>query len=380
MIKAFLASGYNVVYISDARIDTLPAAVIQEAVPPLGLFDFFDEFQLLAYNLQLLNRSRAWMRKYRPCLVYQRHGILNMAGGLIAHHAEIPCVLEANASEVWVKKHWSRLLFEDLSQRYESLAMSLADKVAVISQGVQEQLAGYHIPHEKFVLNPNGVDPQEFHPGVDGSNVRKLYGLERNIIVGFIGTFTKWHGVEVLVDAALETVRKNEKVAFLLIGDGELRSALENRVRADGLESRIKFTGLVLHSEAPAYLAACDILVSPHLGFDGSEKFFGSPTKLFEYMAMGKAIVASDLEQIGEVIEDGMTGLHCKPGDSKDLAEKVLLLTTNEILRKEIGLNARAAAEQDFSWNGNVERIMRSLSVTQHFNDSQTMNRGSHND
>jgi len=363
MINAFLEFGYRVVYVGDARIDGLASTVVQEIVSPIRLLDFLDEFQLAAYNFQFLIRSRGWLLRYNPVLIYQRHGILNFSGGLLAKRGKIPFVLEANASEVWVKSNWSRLVFKGLARRSEHTALRLAERVTVISQGVREQLAPYHLPDSVFVQNPNGVDPTEFHPSIDGTLVRHKYVLGRNIVVGFIGTFTKWHGVEILCEAAMMAVKNNERVAFLLIGDGDLKSFLESRVRTAGLENRIVFTGLIPHSQAPQHLAACDILVSPHLGFGSTEKFFGSPTKLFEYMAMGKAIVASNLEQLGEVIEDGKTGLHCEPGNPTDLTEKVLMLVTDEGLRARLGRDARFAAVQKYTWRHNVDRIIQSLSM-----------------
>jgi glycosyltransferase involved in cell wall biosynthesis len=361
MINAFLRSGYRVVYIADARISSLPANVEQIVVKPVGALDIFDEFQLAAYNFQLLIRSNRWMRQYKPTLVYQRHGILNFSGGLIARHATVPCVLEANASEVWVKGHWSRLVLKDLARRCESLALELADRVTVISEGVREQLEPYGLSDHKVVLNPNAVDPTEFHPAIDGSAVREKYGLGKKTVVGFIGTFTKWHGVETLFEAAVSVAQQNTDIVFLLIGDGELRSILEQRTRQSGLERSILFTGLIPHSAAPSYLAACDILVSPHLGFAGNEKFFGSPTKLFEYMAMGKAIIASKLEQIGEVIEDGKTGLHSLPGDAAGLADKILIVAGDVALRRTLSSNARSVVESRYTWERNVERIIESL-------------------
>jgi glycosyltransferase involved in cell wall biosynthesis len=121
------------------------------------------------------------------------------------------------------------------------------------------------------------------------------------------------------------------------------------------------FTGIIPHSDAPKYLAACDILVSPHLGFESKGKFFGSPTKLFEYMAMGKAIVASRLEQIGEIIIDGVNGLLHTPGSAEELAEKILLLTRDASLRKRLGSKAHADVTAQYTWDINIQRILNSL-------------------
>jgi glycosyltransferase involved in cell wall biosynthesis len=140
-----------------------------------------------------------------------------------------------------------------------------------------------------------------------------------------------------------------------------LRSALQRRAADLGLEQSIIFTGLVPHSDAPRYLAASDILVSPHLGFDDGTKFFGSPTKLFEYMAMGKPIIASRLEQIGEVIRDGENGLEMMPGNASQLADQILDFARDRELRTRLGAAARQEVVQRYTWKANVDRILKSF-------------------
>jgi glycosyltransferase involved in cell wall biosynthesis len=361
MVKAFSAAGFDVIYVADAPLAALPPGVTQIQIPPLAILDFFDELQLIHYNLKVINRLGAIVRRFRPSLIYQRHAIFSFAGGVIAGRYDIPLVLEANDSEVWIKKHWSRLVFEDLGSRCEALALQLADRVAVVSAGVEEQLRGYRIERKRYLLGPNGVDPEEFRPDIDGEPIREQYGLSGHIVVGFIGSFTRWHGVETLFDAAVSAIQRESTLRFLMIGEGDLRSALQKRAADLGLERAIIFTGLVPHSDAPRYLAACDILVSPHLGFEDGTKFFGSPTKLFEYMAMGKAIIASRLEQIGEVIRDGANGLQMRPGDSSQLADQILKLAHDAELRGRLGAAARQEAVERYTWNANVDRILKSF-------------------
>jgi glycosyltransferase involved in cell wall biosynthesis len=361
MIKAFMSSGFKVIYVADAPLSVLPPEVTQLQMKPLTILDFFDEFQLLHYNLRVIRRLGNIVERFKPSFIYQRHAIFNFAGGMIANRFGIPLVLEANDSEVWIRKHWSRLALEDLATRSEALALQLADRIAVNSTGVQEQLAPYRIKRDRYLLNPNGVDPDEFHPDIDGTPVRRRYGIGNEILVGFIGTFTRWHGIETLFDAAVIATQQESRLRFLLIGEGDLRSALEKRSMDLGLQGGITFAGLVPHSEAPRHLAACDILVSPHLGFQDGTKFFGSPTKLFEYMAMGKPIIASRLEQIGEVIVDGVNGLHMNPGDVRQLADLILKLARDGRLRDKLGAQARQDVIRKHTWNANVERIVKSF-------------------
>ncbi len=143
-------------------------------------------------------------------------------------------------------------------------------------------------------------------------------GLDGKIVIGFIGTFGPWHGAEVLARAFGELIDRHpayrDSLRLLMIGDGvkmpEVRAALD----AAGVNDLAVMTGIVPQAEGPVYLAASDILASPHVANSDGTPFFGSPTKLFEYMAMGKGIVASDLDQVGEILEHGRAAQMVRPG------------------------------------------------------------------
>src|SRR5262249_53598361 len=141
---------------------------------------------------------------------------------------------------------------------------------------------------------------------IDGRSVRERLGLAGATVVGFIGTFGPWHGAEILSRAFAALLSAHPelrpRLRLLMIGDGARMAAVRAIVDESGVGDAVVFTGLVPQDEGPRYLAACDVLASPHVPNPDGTPFFGSPTKLFEYMAMGKAIVASNLDQIGEVL------------------------------------------------------------------------------
>ena len=112
---------------------------------------------------------------------------------------------------------------------------------------------------------------------------------------------------EVLAQAITQ-IPTDSALRFLLIGSGALRARVEEILREAGAGDRVLMPGAVAHDRVPTLLDACDILVSPHVPLDAGAEFFGSPTKLFEYMAMGKGIVASRLGQIGEVLQHEENG------------------------------------------------------------------------
>src|SRR5207302_846103 len=123
------------------------------------------------------------------------------------------------------------------------------------------------------------------------------------------------------------------------------------------------FTGRIPHDDVAAYLDACEILVAPHVpATDGSE-FFGSPTKLFEYMAMAKPVIASRLGQIAEVIRDGENGLLIEPGDAVALARAIERLTGDQSLRERLGVRARQTVVAQYTWHHNAARIFDTVST-----------------
>jgi glycosyltransferase involved in cell wall biosynthesis len=117
----------------------------------------------------------------------------------------------------------------------------------------------------------------------------------------------------------------------------------------------------VPQAETPELLAACDLCVSPHVPNEDGSPFFGSPTKLFEYLASGRAVIASDLGQIGEVLEHDRNAWLVPPGDAVALADALVRLADDPALRRRLGDAGRDDACRRFSWTAHVERILERL-------------------
>ncbi|MBV9174363.1 MAG: glycosyltransferase, partial [Chloroflexi bacterium] len=198
-------------------------------------------------------------------------------------------------------------------------------------------------------------DPCQFRPDVDAAEIRKRFGFGSEIVIGFSGTFGVWHGIPTLAAAIPLILEQHEDARFLLIGDGPLAHLIELE------DNRAARAGLVPHADMPTYLAACDILLSPHgRQADGGE-FFGSPTKLYEYMAAGRPIVASTVGQIAEVLEHERTALLVPPDDVDALCHAVARLIEDGCLRSRLGAAARDAALAHHTWQQNAERLLASL-------------------
>ncbi len=361
VVKALLSLGTKVTFISNDEIAGLDKSKVtfHKAEPnpdimPRSAFDIFNGAAFSSDATKLITASP-------PDLVYQRYCRFSWAGVEASLLARVPLFLEYNGSEVWIGKHWDRTEKLDLLERCERLNLQAARRILVISEVEKNNLLNAGVPAEKIIVNPNGVDADEFRPGVGGQKAREELGIAADKkLVGFVGTFGPWHGVLALADAIALTP-KQSNIHFLLVGDGSLRAEVENKLRDSGVRGRVTFTGVVSHERVPVLLDACDILVSPHVPLTDGKDFFGSPTKLFEYMAMGKGIVASRLGQIGDVLTHDETALLVEPGNTKQLSDAILRLVSDETLLSRLGKAARTAAIDQHTWQQNASRVLETF-------------------
>ena len=343
--------------------DRLPGVAAPTRVtPPEVWFDgWLRELEDLAFNVPFLIAALQAAWRTRPQAVYQRHTAFNCSGALLSRLLRLPLVLEFNSSELWKGRYWGGLRLARAAALVERINLRAADRIVVVSEVLRGQLVAAGVPSARILVNPNAVDPRRFRPDVDATRVRQRLGLDSAVVVGFSGTFGVWHGIPTLARALPLVLHARPDSRWLLVGAGPLQSEIERAITQHGIGDRVHRTGLVPHAEMPAYLAACDILVSPHgRQADGGE-FFGSPTKLFEYMAMGRPIVASAVGQIAEVLLDERSALLVPPDDPEALCQAIVRLIDDDCLRARLGQAARQAAEGQHTWRQNAERLLAAM-------------------
>lgn len=338
-------------------------------VPNAGVFGYPYELNYYRYQHIFARHARKVFARRPADIIYQRLSLADYSGLRLARDLRVPLVIEFNGSEVWVSKHWGRsLLLPGLAARAEDLSLQHADLIVTVSDVLGRQLVDKGIAPERILVHPNCVDPAQFDPARftagDRAELLSRYGIPpRSIVCGFIGTFGAWHGVTVLAEAIRRLALvdpawlRRHQVHFLVVGDGVFMPKVRETLADDRIAPFFTLTGLVPQDAAPRYLAASDILLSPHVRNADGTPFFGSPTKLFEYMAMAKGIVASDLEQIGEVLRrsyraGALPGAACdpddphlavliEPGSIEQLAEGIRFLVERPDYREILGRNAR---------------------------------------
>lgn len=358
VVNALVKQGYEVNIVSSYPLPYLKNYHSLRVCSPGGWTTGISELEEMEFNRQLLDSLEKSDKK--PDLVYQRYGRNNYAGLLYARQIGVPFILEYNGSEIWMSKNWSHpLRFESVTDEIERCVLAHADLVVGNAEAFRPELISKGVEKKHVLIVPNGVDPERFTPSVSGKTVRQSLGAkEEDIIVSFVGSFGPWHGAETLAMTIPVVTAKNKRIRYLFIGRGVRLESVRKIVFMSGTSDRVIFTGFVDRESVPEYLAASDILVSPQVPNPDGTPFFGSPTKLFEYMSMGKAIVASDLDQIGKLLTHEEDAILVPPGDAKKLAEAILSLAEDSDLRKRLGNQARTVAMNKYSWDSHVRSIL----------------------
>ena len=349
----------------------------QVVMPPAS--DSAAEIPLLAATWHYYPILKVAFGMRKPAYIYERLCLGNFAAALVSRELGIRYILEYNGSEISMSRSFNgtSLEHEQMFIRAEDAAFRQATLITVVSQVLKDSLVARKVDPRKILVNPNGADPTQYAPPSAEARrtVRGELGFEDDAqVVGFSGTFGGWHGIDVLAAALPKICAREPKVKFLLIGDGSHKPMLDESVTQHALQSRVRSAGRVPQAEGARLLGACDIFVSPHNSHMVDSKFFGSPTKLFEYMAMGGGIVGSDLEQLGEVLSPALRSADlarpgvsvgeqravlCTPGSIDEFADAVVGLAERPDIAKALGRNARQAVLDQFSWTHHVEFVWR---------------------
>lgn len=220
----------------------------------------------------------------------------------------------------------------------DGICMRLSNHIVVLSEWSRHrihELGGE--PLSKILVFPSGTDTTLFHPVPKEDCCLKLKLDSSRKYVGFIGSFLAYQGLDTLIKAAPLTITKIPDVRFILVGDGPMREEWERMVLAQGLQDDFIFTGHVPYKNVPDYVGAMDVCVAPH----HKDTNQASPVKLFDYMASGRAIVASDIEVVREIVADSGSAILVPPNIPEEIADAIITLLQNNNLRNELSQKGR---------------------------------------
>ncbi len=330
-------------------------AIAQKDIPKMArkMPRFLKELAIIVNNRKYRKNGMRAIREHNPDILMVRDCLFNFWGEYLVQKSSLPFVLEVNAPHTLETQYFSTLSLSYLAKRAEERTWHRADAIIVVSKTIKEILISRGISEEKICVVQNGVNPEKFHSGINGEDVRNRYSLEGRVVIGFIGSLKKWHGVGMLLEVGKKIIESSRDVTFLVVGDGPLKHELKKYVLDNNLQKYVIFTGRIDHDKIPPYIAAMDIAVLP---YPAIKNFYFSPLKLYEFMAMGKPIIASRLGQIQEVLEAGRDSELVKPGNQKEWYEKLIKLIDNQDYRAYLGQNVKMKGSQ-FTWDRNAKMI-----------------------
>jgi len=288
-------------------------------------------------------------------LIYERYALFNVAGVVVGRLLGIPVHEELNeVVDVDRIRQGHTLKLRGLARWAERLVVRRASRLLPVSDFLADRLRALARPGAEIIVVPNAVNADACE-GVAGDRerVRSRLGWENGLIIGFVGSFSSWHRVDLLARAFVRASERAPNLRLLLIGDGADRQRMATALEAAGLAERAYFAGRVPHAEVRSWVAAMDMAVMPH------SNIYGSPVKVFEYLAGGVPTIAPRLGPLEEVIKSGENGLLFQPLSEEALAEAMLTLAGSPAMRKRLGDAGRAAVLCRHLWSHNVARVLQ---------------------
>jgi len=293
---------------------------------------------------------------YDIACVWQRHELFHRTGPRLASRLGVPSVVFVPAPLVWQANEWGvhRPGWGRWIERAaEQGPLRAADVVACGSEAVAAEVRRIGIDDHRIVITPTGADPDLFSAPIDRDAVRHRLQLDGRFVVGWVGSFRKFHALEQAVDALAEL----DDATLLLVGDGPERGRVEQLARRRGVA--LVCTGTVAHDDIPSYLAAMDTALV--LAVPGGT-FHYSPLKLAEYLFGGLPVVAPRAGELPRRLHDGVDAVLVEPGDSHALARALRRLRDDPDARARLARGARAAAEK-WSWDRSAAQVVAAASA-----------------
>jgi glycosyltransferase involved in cell wall biosynthesis len=315
----------------------------------------------LGYNLVGIPMLAARLLKQRPDFIYERYSLFNFTGVAAARLFGIPLILEVNSPFALEQARDGDIRSRRFADWTERLICNAATRVIVVSTPLRRILSEEGVRPEKLTVMPNGVNRERFSRDPNSSALRTRLHLDGRTVIGFVGWFRNWHGLDMLLQAFHEANLSRLGGALLLIGDGPFMPVLREYVQTHDLQDSVIFTGPLPHEQVPAYLDLVDIAVQP------AANEYCCPMKILEYMGMGKAIVAPRQENIEELVHDGQEAILFTPGDSQSLASALCRALSDPPATREMGRRALESIEKrEYLWTANAGKVLRMVQEARH--------------
>ena len=305
----------------------------------------------LGYSLVAYRRLLRVAREFKPDLLYERCNLFLLSGLMLKRRLGLPMLLEVNSPLTDERLRFGGLGLPWLARWSENAVWRGADRVLPVTQVLADAVAAQGVPRERLVVIPNGINEAHFAAAPSPEAARARLGFGDALVLGFTGFVRDWHGVNRVL-RWMASPAAPARARLLIVGDGPARADLQALAAELNLQDRVSFTGVVPREAVPAYVAAFDIALQPAV------TPYASPLKIFEYLALGKAIIAPRMPNIEEILRDDDNALLFDPKDDASLARALTALSADAVLRERLAEQARATIERmGLTWRANAQRV-----------------------
>ena len=354
LVEALRKLGHEVMVVAPAATekarfgdDAGMVAILKRFFP-----GFAYETMEIAYSLIAYLRLRRAVLAFRPDCLYERYNLFLPAGVWLKKKFGLPMLLEVNAPLFEERSKYGGISLRWLAGWSERYAWRGADFVLPVTAVLADRVRAAGVPTERMVVIPNGINPEHFGNALSLEDAKARLGLGHRLVLGFTGFIRDWHGLDRVVDLIADRA-EGSGLHLLIVGDGPAREALQTRARHRGIADRVTITGIVARDRVPGYIAAFDIALQP------SVVPYASPLKLFEYLAMGRAIVAPASPNITEVLSDGENAVLFDPDQADGMLLAIDRICNDGELRRRVAEGARnTIARRKLTWDNNARLVV----------------------
>jgi len=308
-------------------------------------------YECAEYGYSFFARQRldAAIGDSNPDIIYERYNLFYHAGVWAKRRSGLPLILEINAPLAEERARHGGLALKSFARKSEAVIWRAADMTLPVTNALADYVRAAGVGEDRIAVIQNGVGDEFLSPR-DPSDVIERYGLAGKTVLGFAGFVRDWHRLDRVITFIAEQNRRD--LCLLLVGDGPARPALEQLAENLGVAAQIIVTGVIQRHEVADHVAAVDVALQP------AATSYASPLKLFEYMALGRAILAPNQPNISEVLSDGENALLFDIGDEKTFHAALARLVEDLELRARLGESARKTlVSANYTWDGNAARV-----------------------
>lgn len=356
LIHALRKLGHEVMVVAPPAMERAEFGADAGAVALLKRYvpRFAYELMEFAYSLIAYRRLRRAALSFRPDCLYERYSLFLPAGVWLKKSLGLPMLLEVNGPLYEERDEHGGIFLKRLAAWSQRYVWRGADFVLPVTGVLADMVLAAGVPKGRVAVIPNGIDPERFgNSSLPTDTAKAKLGLGDRLVLGFTGFVREWHGLDRVVDLVADRAYKNSGLHLLVVGDGPARGSLQARARERGIVDRITITGVVDRDRVPDYIAAFDVALQPLV------IPYASPLKLFEYLAMGCAIVAPDTPNIREVLTDGENAVLFDPKLPGGMPRAIDKICSDGELRRRVAAGARnTIGLRKLTWDNNARRVV----------------------